>query len=321
MKRCDLKCCDLKRCVPVSGQKWLPLMFTLLLAWASAGAVQAASVWKVSDGEREMYLAGTVHLLKSSDYPLPTAFEVAYEHSDVLMFETDLAAAHDPENQQQITRRMLAGPEETVDKVLTAHTYGTLQQACERYGLNLSDLRSFKVSLLVLTLTMVEMKRLGLTSSGVDEYFHQRARRDGKAIVTLESFEQQIDFLARMGRGNEDAFVAMSLRDLNQTEALMDDMIQSWRNGDMETMTQLFVENMEDDYPAMYQQLLVDRNNHWMPRIEALLLQPGTAFVLVGVGHMVGEAGLLSQLTARGYEVQTVPDAAPDAVPDTDTGF
>jgi uncharacterized protein YbaP (TraB family) len=53
----------------------------------------------------------------------------------------------------------------------------------------------------------------------------------------------------------------------------------------------------------MYQQLLVKRNQAWMPQIEAFLQTPETEMVLVGSAHLLGSDGLLIQLEKAGYTV------------------
>ena len=49
---------------------------------------------------------------------------------------------------------------------------------------------------------------------------------------------------------------------------------------------------------------MVERNNAWMPQIEALLTTEEVEFVLVGALHLVGDDGLLAQLSAKGYRVE-----------------
>ena len=46
----------------------------------------------------------------------------------------------------------------------------------------------------------------------------------------------------------------------------------------------------------MYQRLLVDRNRNWLPKLEALFIRRGHAFVVVGAAHLVGPDGLLTML-------------------------
>ena len=60
---------------------------------------------------------------------------------------------------------------------------------------------------------------------------------------------------------------------------------------------------MRRDYPALYQDLLVKRNQAWLVKLEQMLKNAGTELVLVGALHLVGREGLLEQLRARGYKV------------------
>lgn len=277
----------------------------VLLSVLSTSPVMAqTSVWKVSNGTDNIYLGGTIHVLKPSDYPLPVEFNQAYEAADRLILETDIRAAQEPQGQQQIMQAMQARPEEAVDRVLTPHTYSKLMRTFGQYGLSLSSMRQFKVSMMMITLTLAEMSRLGINQTGVDEFFLQRAVDDGMAVGELESFGDQIQFIADMGKGNEERFVTMSLTELTETETMMEAMVASWRSGDMASLTTIFVEDMQKNYPVIYQQLMVERNNNWVPNIEKLFNQPGTELVLVGVGHIPGESGLIRQLEKRGYRVE-----------------
>jgi uncharacterized protein YbaP (TraB family) len=61
---------------------------------------------------------------------------------------------------------------------------------------------------------------------------------------------------------------------------------------------------MKTDFPALYQLLLVDRNNIWITKIEALLATPETEFVLVGALHLVANEGVISKLQSLGYTVE-----------------
>ena len=56
----------------------------------------AAAWWKVTDtAGHTLYLAGSVHALRPSDYPFPAPYEQAYAASSSLAFETDLTLGAD----------------------------------------------------------------------------------------------------------------------------------------------------------------------------------------------------------------------------------
>ena len=46
--------------------------------WYFTGHCRYASIWLVRSGDNVIYLGGTVHLLRPSDYPLPDEFDEAY---------------------------------------------------------------------------------------------------------------------------------------------------------------------------------------------------------------------------------------------------
>ena len=55
--------------------------------------------------------------------------------------------------------------------------------------------------------------------------------------------------------------------------------------------------------PKIYKELLIDRNNNWLPLIDAYLNTPQVEFILVGVGHLVGPGGIIEALKKKGYKV------------------
>jgi len=289
-----------------SSQSWRILRstsrFLLLLALPVASFAQS-SVWVASKEEEKVYLGGTVHLLRASDYPLPPAFETAYTDSDTLFFETDLAGLSDLSVQMRMLQELTYPEGITLRGVLDTDTYATLTAHIASIGLPMEMLERFKPGMLVSTLQVIEFQKLGFTPQGVDAHFNTRALSDGKAVGELEPVEAQIGFISAMGEGNESEFIRLSLDDLSEIETSMEQMIAAWRAGDNTTLGRLFVDDMRTDHPALYESLLVQRNNAWLPLIEAMFQEAGTEFVLVGAAHLVGEDGLLQLLESRGYDI------------------
>lgn len=61
-------------------------------------AYAETSLWRVSKGNNQIYIGGTVHLLGKSDYPLPDEFEQAFREIDLLVLEADLDAFQNLKN-------------------------------------------------------------------------------------------------------------------------------------------------------------------------------------------------------------------------------
>jgi uncharacterized protein len=261
------------------------------------------SVWRISDGDSTVYLAGTVHLLRQQDYPLPVAYEQAYSASDRLFFETDIGGMSDMGVQQRMLQELTYQDGRSLVTVLDAESYAALTAYVESTGLPMAMLQNFKPGLLISTLSVLEFQKLGFTPQGVDSFYFTRALGDGKPRGELESINEQIAMLAAMGEGYESQFVLYSVKDFSQIGESIERIVEAWRAGDVASLSAEFVEPMLKDTPVLYDSLLVQRNNNWMPQVEAMFNEDGTEFVLVGVAHLVGEHGLVEQLQNKGYEV------------------
>lgn len=91
---------------------------------------------------------------------------------------------------------------------------------------------------------------------------------------------------------------------MQQLESSMKVTKHAWRVGDNNKLERVALQEMQQDYPELYQDLLVKRNNNWLPQIEAMLSTPETELVLVGALHLVGRHGLLSKLRNNGFRVE-----------------
>ena len=280
------------------------VLFSLNATFLLSGvSVAETSVWRVSDGNNSVYLGGTVHLLRPSDYPLPEEYEQAYQDSSELYFETDISSMSDLSVQAQMLQQLTYSDGRTLKTVLSEDAYTTLEDYTATIGMPLMMLEQFKPGMIISTLQVLEFQRIGFTPQGVDAFFNTRALGDAKDIGALETIEEQIGFLAAMGEGNESEFILLSLEDLENTNASMEEMITAWRNGDESALQKLFVDDMQQRAPGLFDSLISQRNLRWMPQIEAMFEDPDTEFVLVGAAHLIGGEGLVQLLQSKGYEV------------------
>ena len=270
---------------------------------SNASKKGTTSVWKVSKGDKAIYLGGTVHILRKEDYPLPKSFETAYQASNVLTFETDTKALSDPSLQQKVMAKGMYQDERTLQTVLSEETYNTLEEECKKYSLPLAMMQKMKPALVVTTLSAMAMKKdMGMTEEGVDMYFTNKGTEDKKDLQQLESVDDQIDRITKMGEGKEDEFVKYSLKDMKDMNSSLSGLIDNWKSGSSKEMNDE-IRAMKKDYPATYKSLLVERNNNWMPKIFSYLENGTKAFVLVGSLHLHGPDGLLNKLKTAGYQI------------------
>jgi uncharacterized protein len=268
-------------------------------------AISATSVWRVSKGDAELFIGGTVHVLGKNDYPLPQEFTQAYEKSKLLVLETDLNGMNNPEIQTQLLEKLTYGKGQTLKSHLKPATYQLLEQYLQKLKIPVTAFAQFKPTMVMLSLMMMELQELELAGAGVDEFFNQKAVAENKKRGQLETVAKQLDVLMSMGEGHEDELILSTLDDLKKLPSMMKDLKTAWRTGDLMQLEALGITPLQKDYPALYQLVLADRNMNWLPQIEAFLNTPETELILVGALHLAGKQGLIQQLRQRGYKVES----------------
>ena len=280
------------------------ILFSIILVLLiCTQAIAETSLWTLQKGGSVTYLGGTCHLLRQSYFPLPKEFYTAYDASDILVFETDLGRLKDPSIQHLLMSTATYKDGSTIDKHLSSQTYNSLKQYCDANGIPLEAISQFKPSIVVLTITAMELIKLGVTEDGVDAFFYQLATKDKKAVQELETIEDQIQFLVGMGEGNEDAFVSHSMNDLKSVKQNYESLVEAWKKGDVEELNDLMVTEFKTKTPKLYKELITDRNGRWLHSIDTFQKTPQKEFILVGVGHLVGSDGLIEALRQKGYKV------------------
>ncbi len=282
-----------------------PLRWLCLCLFAFSLSAEAGSpVWKVSKAGQQLFIGGTIHMLAEQDYPLPAAFDHAYGQAARLVLETDMSKLQSPEFQLQLLSQLTYSDGRNLQQVLSKKTYKALEQFATSRGVPMAALINFKPGMVAMTLTMMELQRLQLMGTGVDEFFSTRAVSDGKALGALETAEQQMAFITAMGDGREDEMIAYTLTDIQNLSSMLKTMKRAWRQGDVASLKKVTLAPFKQDFPKIYRSLLVERNNNWLPQVEAMLKNKEVELVLVGMLHLVGSDSLLAALAERGYKVE-----------------
>lgn len=266
-------------------------------------------IWRVCCGEASVTLMGSIHTLRPEDYPLPAAYEKAYDQADAVAFETDLARMNEPDVQAGLLALGLYPEGESLWDNLSPETASALSSAMRERGLSPAQFERFKPWLCALTLTMLELQRLGFSAlHGLDMHFFARAVQDGKETLHLEPVEAHIDHLASFGRGNQEEILLQSLQDLEVLAYKSSRLADAWRSGDEEDLHDA-IQMGFDGFPAIYDRLITQRNRDWLPHIEGLIKGDGNVLVIVGSAHLTGPESLVRMLEDRGYQLEREPQA------------
>ncbi|WP_214000185.1 TraB/GumN family protein [Arsukibacterium sp.] len=279
------------------------LCLSLLLL---SNSLSAASVWKVSKGEQHFYLAGTVHLLSKSDYPLPAAYDTAFNASTHLLFETDLNVLTSPAGLTKMMQQNTYSDGKTLEQVLSPAVYQQLKTYATERNVPIAAISQFKPGFAAMMLASVEMQRLGTAETGVDMHYMQLGQQQNKSIAGLETIDEHLAVLDGMNQLDPDLTISSTLDDMHKVADQLAEMKQAWRSGDATKLEQLFIGDLKE-VPQLYDILLVKRNHAWLPQLQALSSNE-TTLVLVGALHLAGEDGLLQLLQQQGYSLSQLTE-------------
>lgn len=289
--------------ITMSGQQYgrcliLLIAFSLLsldLAWSQS------TLWKSHLHGKTLYLMGSIHVLQERHYPLPAVMEAAFQESDLIVFEIDQQEMESAASQQHFLTRGLYQGGETLDKNIEPTTLRALTEHLADLNLPLAIFQPMKPAYCALVITMMEFQRMGFEAKyGLDHYFADKAQRNGKKKAALESAAFQINLFFNMAGDDQEKFLKQTLLELDTFAKEADKMGLAWERGESGKLHDLLAASF-DDFPGLYEKLIVKRNEAWLPQIEDFLEQHQTVLVVVGAGHMVGPHSIMKLLEERGY--------------------
>lgn len=279
------------------------LSLPALAADLSTATTNKHCLWKVSGPTSTVYLLGSIHLLKKTDYPLDPVIETAFTNSRIAAFETDMAKMESPETMLSMMGKVMLPSGETLEDHLTPTTYALFTNHVNKSGLPLIMFNQMKPLLAVTALAVMELKKLGLEPEyGVDKYFSERATKEKKRLVPLETVEFQINLLTGFSKEENELVAKTSLADMDKMLTEFKDIISAWKTGDSSQLEK-FLNEATQQSPAIFKRLLTDRNHNWIPKIEEFLAGKENAIVIVGAGHLVGKEGVVDLLQKKGLKV------------------
>lgn len=277
----------------------------------SNGPTGKNPLWKVTSkngqdkgpGMGTVYLLGSVHLLKHSDYPLSRKIEETFYSSGTVVFELDLAEISTDEARNTLSLYSQFHDDRTLEGSLSKSTFAELDKLFSARGMGIERAANLKPWYIATILAVSELAEMGFKPDyGVDVHFYTKAVTMGKDIQALETVEYQVALFNSMSMEDQDAFVRQTLREIRTMEDDFPDIVNAWKNGDTKGLLKL-LEQCED-FKETCRLIIDQRNRNWLPRIEELLESESSSMVIAGAGHMVGKGGLLNLLREKGYIVE-----------------
>ena len=261
------------------------------------------SLWELHGKHNTVYLLGSIHVLRHSDYPLAPVILQAYRDAKSVLMEVNLEEISSEQVQAEMLGSAVLPEGKTLPDVLGRERYGRADALAHEVGVELSLFDQFAPWFAAEAISQLQLTQLGFQpEAGVEMYFMDRARSDGKSVAGLETVHDQISLFQNMSLDTQAEYLLSSLEQAHDLPKEVDAMVRAWQRGD----TQWFETELKSDLgrdPNLYQSVLGSRNRKWVPKIEALLNDDKNYLVIVGTGHLAGQGSVIELLKKDGVVV------------------
>jgi len=288
----------------------LPTMACAAPAPATALPDADPALWVVKDADTTVYLFGTFHLMDGKADWFNDEVKEAFDKSQELVVEIDLPddpAAMAAQFQPLIGRYAPDTQGRSLKNLLSADEYKTLYDALTPLGIPAGAFDPFEPWFASFMLTGAMSQKMGLSQENGAEFILKRAARQRNMTVgQVETLEGQIQMFDSMPHEAQLKQLKEALNDMDAMSGVLPRMLTVWNNGDAAGLDAVMNESLAKD-PAMRRTLLGARNEKWAEWIAERMDRPGTVFMAVGAGHLVGNDSVQTFLQKRGFQSSRVP--------------
>jgi uncharacterized protein YbaP (TraB family) len=272
---------------------------------ASAPSTSLHSLWKLQGKSNALYLLGSIHVLKQSDYPLAAPIETAFSNAQTVVFETDVGAAADPAAALAMLSKAMLPEGQTLQGQLSPEVYTMFTNHLQASSspLPVEMFQQFMPSMAAVTIEGMELMKLGFNPLiGLDMHFWQLAKDENKEVLTLESTDEQLKLLTGLSKKEGEWFLKTTLQQMDDLKTEAGSMIQAWKTGDSASLEKL-LNKYQGEAPDIIKRFATDRNVKWLPKIDGWAHGEKNVLVIVGAAHLVGKDGLVELLKKKGWKI------------------
>jgi uncharacterized protein YbaP (TraB family) len=292
----------------VSGRRdWRAALAALAIALGLAAASAAAAkppVWVVRSPKATLVLFGSVHLLPAGLDWRPAALDDALAKASELWFELPIDPATENQAAETAIARGALPKDRRLSALLTPGQQARLGAAASALNCPPAALDRMQPWMADLTLSVADDVRGGADASNGVESQVQALAPPTVVRHAFETAAQQVGFLAGAPLPDQVASLNATVDEIDDDPSAYGRIVGEWMTGDMAGLWRDAVSPVARASPRLYGRLISARNRRWARLLGARLASPGQIVVVVGVGHLIGPAGLPALLRAQGFQVE-----------------
>lgn len=264
------------------------------------------SIWVADRKGRpgRLYLCGTIHILRDSDYPLSPGYDKAYNSSEKLVLELPPGSGTGPAMASRMQELGTFPSDTSLEANVSAKTWVDIKNWAAAHRVEASSLNRYRPWFVSLIITSTEYAALGARPEmGVDHHFESRAEHERKRMEGLETVEFQLQLFSKLTKDQQKNMLEQTLAEVASMSQEFEKMIRAWKEGRLDALHEMLFREAER-YPELMDLFLKNRNLNWIDRLDRMLKNGEQAMILIGTGHLASEDGIIQLLKNRGYRVR-----------------
>lgn len=260
-----------------------------------------ALLWKIEgkDVKKDAYIFGTIHLIDKDKFYFPASLQKIINSSKQVVLEIaqlDQAEVFNHIFLKKGTVLEYFNPEQQDSLLQWAHTQ--LQVDSAQFMLSYLKMKPFVL------VQLATQKELVDKTKSYDMTIQQMANEQKISTVGLETVAEQMAIFDNMDTLTQRNMVMELVRHPERQMKQLEKMYAIYLQQNVDAMFQ-FIDEDKSSMMDAQNELLDNRNQKWIPKIETLIKSKRT-FIAVGAGHLGGKNGVLRLLEKKGYKLTPI---------------
>ena len=271
------------------------------------GKVSKGFFYEIENKDNKVYMLGSIHVGKSSLYPIDKNIVSALKSSDKIYMEIDLSKKDEAKAMQE---KIYYKDGKTLKDDLGEDLYKRVLKIFEAFGMTEDHVKKIRPWAIYNTLSVDPSGTAANASYGVESYFLALSLLNKIEMDELESIEFQSELLSNF---DNTSYVKMIEGLTNEIEnngykninAGLDNLLDAWIKGDKAKMKNILSQEGDEASEKFNEALLRERDKGMAKKIDTMLKKDGknTYFILVGSAHLVPDNSVTGILKNMGYKV------------------
>lgn len=263
--------------------------------------------YEIQNKNNKVYMLGSIHIGKSSMYPIDQNIINSLKNSDKIFMEIDLT---NQEKLKEMQEKMYYKDGGSLKDDLGEELFARVANIFKDFGMTEDQVNKLKPWAIYNSLSVDPKGEVANSTYGIESYFLALSLLNNLELGELESVDFQSDLLSNF---DKESYISMIKNLTDEIEkngykninAGLNEMLSAWENGNKNKMIGLLSSDGDKATEKFNEALLSERDKNMAKKIDAMLKEDGenTYFILVGAAHLVTENSVTGILKDMGYEV------------------